>query len=75
MPWWTQHGSCPKGACSPVRVDGSKQVVTENYEEAHLGGKAGMKQDWRGTEGNGGGEQGIGKPALEEGMSQMGLEG
>lgn len=57
-----------------MRVDGSKQVVTENYEEAHLGGKARIK-DWRGTEGNGGGEQGIGKPALEEGMSQMRLEG
>lgn len=55
-------------------MDGSKQVVTENYEEAHLGGKARIK-DWRGTEGNGGGEQGIGKPALEEGMSQMRLEG
>lgn len=44
MPWWTQHSSCPKGAWSP-KGDVSKQVVTENYEEAHLGGKAGAKQD------------------------------
>lgn len=63
------HGA----AQSPVSA--SKQVVTENYEESHLGGKAEGKQDFRGTERNEGEEWGIWEATLEEAMSQMRLEG
>lgn len=47
--------------------EAGKQVGDQ--EKTHLGGRAGVKQDLRGTERNGSGERAPGKTSLKEAMS------